>query len=186
MDKSITLIESQVEKCETTLGEVVVNSQESYDHFLEAGKKVSKLLKLIDEDEKKITKPINDSLKLIRDKYRPFKERVEAKKKEIAKALSDFINAEEAKKRTEEARIAARVEKGTMKEETAVNKLNVLQDTKTDTSGGMTSVLVCEVIDIKDVPAEYLIVNEAKAKADYREGKEIAGLKMFYEKRARL
>lgn len=184
MDKALQVIESQVNKCMVAGQSLVVTNQEEYDQALIVGKKVSALLKMIDEDEKKITKPINDSLKMIRDKYRPFKTQVESAKDEIKNKMETWFRSEEKKKRIAEEKIEARVLKGTMKEETAVNKLANMETVQS--SGGMTSVLKVEIINIKDIPAEYLIANETAIKQAFREGKEIAGVKCFYEKTARL
>ena len=175
-----------MKNCLTATSSLAVNSQESYDQALVVGKKVSALLKVIDAEEKAITKPINDSLKLIRDKFRPFKEQVEEAKKSIGEKMSAWVRAEEEKKRIAESRIEARVEKGTIKEETAVNKLAKLEESAPVAQGGMTSVLRVEIVDLKQVPVEYLLLNESLVKSDFRAGKEIAGVKCFYEKVARL
>lgn len=186
MDKSLQVIEEQVTKCLVAGSALAVTNQKEYDNALIIGKKVSALLKMIDDDEKKITKPINDSLKLIREKYKPFKNKVEAVKQEIKDKMELWFKEEEKNKRIEEERINARLEKGTLKESTAVNKLATLEMNKAQTSGGMTSVLKVKLIDIKQVPAEYLLINESAIKSAFREGKEISGVNCFYEKSARL
>lgn len=180
-------VESQIEKMSEAISKlpIVITSQEEYDATYEIGKKVATLLKNIDTKEKSITKPINDSLKEIRNLFKPFKTQVETVSDELKKRRQIFIQAEEEKKRIEEERIAKRVEKGTMREDTAVTKLATIEETKTDTRGGMTSVLRVKVLDIKLIPAEYLIVDESKIKSAYREGVTIEGVECFYEKVAR-
>lgn len=186
MEIQLTHIEEQTTKCLSLGQSIIITSQETYDIALEYGKKVSKLLKIIDEDEKKITKPINDSLKMIRDKYRPYKEQVEAVKKDVSGKMSAYIRQEDEKKRIEAERIAKRIEKGTMREDTAINKLAVAEETKTQTNGSMTSVLVLTVLDKSKIPVEYMIVDESKIKDAYRKGINVEGTKCEYEKRARL
>lgn len=182
-----TTVENQIEKMSEAISQLptVITSQEEYDATYEIGKKVATLLKNIDTKEKSITKPINDSLKEIRNLFKPFKTQVESVSDELKKRRQLFIQAEEAKKQIEEERIAKRVEKGTMREDTAVTKLATIEETKTDTRGGMTSVLRVKVLDIKLIPAEYLIVDESKIKQAYRDGVTVEGVECFYEKVAR-
>lgn len=182
-----TTVENQIEKMSEAISQLptIITSQEEYDATYEIGKKVATLLKNIDTKEKSITKPINDSLKEIRNLFKPFKTQVESVSDELKKRRQLFIQAEEAKKQIEEERIAKRVEKGTMREDTAVTKLATIEETKTDTRGGMTSVLRVKVLDIKLIPAEYLIVDETKIKQAYREGVTVEGVECFYEKVAR-
>jgi hypothetical protein len=184
-EQSLSIIEGQMSKAQAAVSMITVNCQVDYDKALDVGRKVNQLLKSVDEQEKEITRPINESLKLIRSKYKPFKEELEGMKKTISDKMTAYVRMEEAKKALAEEKLLKRAEKGTMKEETVVGKLAKLEDEKVQTNGGMTSVLMMEVEDVKLIPAEYLIVDETKAKAAYREGKEVAGIKFFYEKRSR-
>jgi len=186
MHKSLEVIESQVSKCMVAGQTLVITNQEEYDQALIVGKKVSTLLKMIEEDEKKITKPINDSLKMIRDKYRPFKTQVETVKEDIKNKMTKWFNEEEKKKRIAEERIVARVEKGTLTEATSVAKLVKLQENAPISNGSQTSILVVKIIDIKLIPEKYLLINESLIKEDYRKGIEISGTECSYEKKVRL
>jgi len=186
-DKQITEVKDQVGKMSEAIASLpaFITTQEDYDATHEVGKKVGALLKNIDKEEKSITKPINDSLKKIRDMFRPFKTQVTEVSNDLKKRRQTWIDAEAKKAKIEEERIAKRVEKGTMREDTAVGKLADIETAAPDTNGGMTSVLVVKVIDVKLIPEKYLTVNEAAIKADHREGIEVPGVECSYEKRAR-
>lgn len=182
--KELSIIKAQVTKCTTVTTGITVTNQEEYDRAYEIGKKVSSLLKMIDEKEKAITKPINDSLKQIRDMFRPYKTQVENEKARIASILNDYTRAEAAKKKLAEDKLVARLEKGTMKEETVVRKLAEIETP--DTTGRTTSVLKVTLVDISKVPAKYLILNEALIKEDYRaNGVQIEGTISEYVKTTR-
>lgn len=185
--KEIVEVEDQVGKMSEAIADLpeVITNQDEYDATYEIGKKVGVLLKNIDKQEKAITKPINDSLKKIRDMFRPFKTQVKGVSDDLKKRRQTWIDAEAKKARVEEERIAKRVEKGTMREDTAVGKLANIEQAAPDTRGGMTSVLVVKVVDIKAIPEKYLTVNETAIKADHREGVDIPGVECTYEKRAR-
>lgn len=184
--KELKTLKDQETKMLAATSSIVIKTQDDYDNVVALGKKVSAYIKSIDTKEKAITKPINDSLKQIRDLFRPFKETAEAKKSEIKTVLATFLHEQKQARQREEERIAARVEKGTMRENTAVNKLATLEEQATVTSGTTTSVLRVTVTDIKAVPAEYLIVDESKAKAAYRVGETVPGLEFTYETAIRL
>ena len=185
--KQITEVKDQVGKMSEAIASLpaVITNQEEYNATQEIGKKVGALLKNIDKQEKAITKPINDSLKKIRDMFRPFKTQVTEVSDDLKKRRQTWIDAEAKKAKIEEERIAKRVEKGTMREDTAVGKLADIEQKAPDAKGGMTSVLVVKVIDVKLIPEQYLMVNATQLRADYREGIEVPGVEFIYEKRAR-
>ena len=186
MNKELQVIEEQITKCQEAKTKIVVNSQESYDQALAFGKKANQLLKYIDNKEKEITKPLNDVIKKTRDQYRQPKEQVNTIIKEVKDVMVEYINAENAKKKLEAERIEKRLEKGTMREDTAINKLAVAEETKTVTNGGMTTVLVIKIVDKSKIPMDYLIVDENKIRKDYHAGITIPGVTYENEKRARL
>jgi hypothetical protein len=184
--QAIETLKEQEARMLQAVSTIVIKTQDDYDQVTLLGKKVSAYIKSIDDKEKAITKPINDSLKQIRAMFKPFKEVAEAKKDEIKTVMSAYL-AEEAKKRqAEEARLVARLERGTIKETTVVNKLATIEAESTVTSGTTTSVLKVKVLNIKDIPEEYLIVDEAKIKAAYRAGVEVPGVSCEYETAIRL
>lgn len=185
--QQIEIVDEQVTKALTSAESIKnITTPEEYEQAVEFGKKVSKLEKMIDTKEKSITKPINDSLKEIRNMFKPYKEQVSDLKSTIKTKLIDYANAQAKKRAEAEMKIEARVEKGTMREDTAVAKIGQLEESCPDTTGTLTSVLKVEVIDIKDIPAEYLMVNESAIKKAYREGTEVPGVRCYYEKVARL
>ena len=185
--KEIAHVEDQVSKMDQAIAELPaeIATQEEYDRTYEVGKSVHSLYKIIDKKEKSITKPINDSLKQIRDLFRPHKTRVKNVEDDLKDRREVFIKKQDEEAAKKESQIEGRLERGTMKEETAVGKLAEIEETKAETRGGMTSVLVVKVTNIRELPEEYLEVNESAIKAAYREGKEIPGVECSYEKRAR-
>ncbi|QDP67626.1 MAG: hypothetical protein Tp172MES00d2C118482111_20 [Prokaryotic dsDNA virus sp.] len=185
--KEVAVVEDQVGKMSEAVAALpkVIESQEQYDETFEVGKKVALLLKNIDKGEKKITKPINDGLKRVRDIFRPFKTQVKTVSDDLKARRQEFINKEEAAKAKKEEQIEGRVERGTMREDTAVGKLAELEEGAPDARGGMTSVLKVKVTDIRLVPEEFLSVDETAIKKLYREGTETPGVECHYEKVAR-
>lgn len=185
--QEISVVENQIEAMSREIAALpaVISNQDEYDVTYEVGKKVHALYNHVDKKEKAITKPINDSLKSIRDLFRPFKTQVKSVEDELKARREAFIKAEDAKKAKTEDQILGRVERGTMKEETAVAKLADIEQSAPETRGGMTSVLCVKILDIRAIPEEYLTVNETAIKAAHREGQVVPGVECYYEKRAR-
>lgn len=184
--KELTTLKEQEQKMLIATEGLTITNQDDYDQAVTVGKKVSAYIKSIDTKEKAITKPINDSLKEIRALFKPFKETAEAQKSYIKSVMAEYLQAEAKKVAEAEAKIEARLERGTMREDTAVNKLATLEENKTATTGTTTNVLKVEVLNIKDIPAEFLTVNESAIKEAYRAGQEVAGVRCYYEQAIRL
>jgi regulator of replication initiation timing len=194
MDKDLQIIKpkekvsikSQIEKCEKIVSTIEITSQESYDYAHKVGIKINALSKMIETEKKEITAPIKESVKKIEEKYKPWEIQVKNFKKMVGDKMVEYINAENAKKKLEEERLAKRLEKGTMRLDTVVNKLALAEETRTVTNGGMTTVLVIKVTDKTKIPMDYLIVDESKIKKDYHAGITIPGITYENEKRARM
>lgn len=163
-----------------------VTNQDTYDQAITYGKQVSKMEKFIDTEEKKITRPLNESIKAARALFKPYREQCAEVKAQVKAILDTYRKEEDEKNRIQEERDLARLEKGTIREDTVTKKMVERDLGKTDTTGTTTSVLVIKSFDLSKVPVEYLLLNEAKVKAAYREGKEINGVELEYETRTRL
>ena len=162
-----------------------VVDQASYDQAVDFGKNVSKMLKYIKGEKEKITKPMNEAVKAARAIFKPFEDRCEEVKADTKSKMTAYLTAEEVKRKAQEVKDLARMEKGTMKEETVVKKMVKREEDSTETKGSTFKYLAIKSVDLKKVPVEYLVLDETKAKADYKEGKEVAGVEFEYEIRAK-
>lgn len=178
-------IEKRVSIMEASMPKAIVD-QTTYDEAVAYGKQVSKMEKYIDEEEKKITAPLNESLKAARALFKPFKTKCEEVKASVKLQMSQYLIAEEQKRKEQEARDLARLERGTIKEETVVKKMVEREETATVTTGTTFKHLVIKSVDLSKVPVKYLVLNEALAKADYKDGVVIDGVEFEYETRTRL
>ncbi|HCC04976.1 TPA: hypothetical protein DEP58_01560 [Patescibacteria group bacterium] len=178
-------VEEALVVMETKMPTQIVD-QTTYDEAVAFGKQVSKMEKFIEGEEKKITAPLNESLKAVRSLFKPYKEKCATVKNTVKSYMVAYLAEETKKQREQEAKDLARLERGTIKEDTVVKKMLTRELEKTTTTGTTTKILVIKGFDLSKVPVEYLLLNESKVKADYREGKEIAGVELEYEVRARL
>lgn len=145
--------------------------------FRSALKKEEKRLK---EDKDKIMKPLNQSIKEIRAKYKPAEDIIEKAITLLNSKMSEYQMALIIKQRKEEEKIANRIGegKGKLSMETASRKIGELATIETPTSTGFRSSYVLEITKEKDIPREYLIVNEASVLQDLKKGIEIPGARL--------
>jgi hypothetical protein len=149
--------------------------------------KLKKLGKEIKTEKEKATKPINEALRKVREWWAPLEKAVEDAELKLASSLLVYKRKVEEEARKKEAQIAARVERGTMKLETAERKLDQVQrvEKHTDTSFGRIQFRKVKKVRITDpnlVPDEYWIIDEvALRKAMITEGKQVPGAELYEE-----
>lgn len=153
--------------------------------------RANKTLDELTDDKTAITKPINDSLKLIRAKYKPLETRLEALIQAIRTEMAKYQQAQLKAKHEAELAISKRIGegKGKLKLETAVNKIANLPQTETKitTDNGAVSfrpVKKYEVMDIvmlANANHEAVVPNEAYIRKAMQAGIELAGVRYYEE-----
>lgn len=146
-------------------------------------------LDAITADKELLTKPLNQSLKAIIDKYRPVETLISEHIATIKSNMISYATAQKAMQAKTEAQITARVEKGTLKPETAINKLEVLTE-KTNTTAStehgkviFKTVNLYRVKDILKIPHVYLQVNDDAIKEAQKNNINIEGVEYYTEER---
>ncbi len=135
----------------------------------------------LDERKTEITRPLMKSLSSVRDLFKPFELGLADAKKTIkAKILAYQIEQDEIAK-AEEAKLLARVEKGTMRADTAAGKMETIEKGKVRTNTRILHKI--RVMDETLIPREYMMPNLPKiTEAILREGKEVFGVEKYEEK----
>jgi hypothetical protein len=138
--------------------------------------------KIIEEKEK-ITKPLNEALKVERARWAPVEKMLKTAIDIYRTKMSAYQTNLIQEQRKQEQKIADRLAKGTIKQETAMRKMDELEvvDNKTTTDNG--SILfrtdyVLEITSLKDIPLEYMEPKESVITRDLKAGKIIAGCKL--------
>lgn len=185
--KEIKVIEKEIAPLYNEGKSFVVKSEADKEKAAELINKMDNALKLVEERRTKITKPINDSLKSINDLFRPFKTQLEGGIKLVKQQVLLYVTEQEEIARKEAERIAKRVEKGTMKKETAANKLDSIKSPieKVSSSGGglnFRKVDKIRIVDVSLIPREYLVPDEDKIfDAVIKGGVDIPGVEKYQE-----
>jgi hypothetical protein len=185
--KELEIVKSNTNKAVAAANELVVESQDDMLHATELLSKINKAGDMIKAQKEAITKPLNASLAAARELFKPL-ELIQAEAKSIvSRKMIDFQTKFEAERAAQEAKIVARVEKGTLKIETAVRKVEALEKVENKVeavSGSVTfkEVRVPKVIDENLLPREYLEVNMVKVRKDALAGVQIPGVVVEIEK----
>ncbi len=131
--------------------------------------------------KEEMTRPMMKALSSVRDLFRPFETGLaEAKKTIKEKMLAYQIEAEE-KARVEQERIEKRVEKGTMKTETAVAKIENISKSRVKTN--VRTLVKVRIVDETAIPREWCAPDMGKiTEAVLRLGVIIPGVERYEEK----
>lgn len=128
-----------------------------------------------------ITRPLLDKLAEERAKWKPKELKLEAVITKIRTALTVYQTELVAKQRAEQEAIAKRLEEGKINPDTAIKrmqKVEEVQNTVESNTGKITfkTVTTFTVADWKQVPEEYLLLNETKVREILKSGIKVPGL----------
>lgn len=185
--KELSVVRAQATKALTAATELVINNQESLVQATDVLSKIKTVGKMITERKEAITKPLNEALKSARDLFKPI-ESSHAEAERIIKSKIVIYQTEQERIQNEEkAKLAARVEKGTMKAETAVKKMESMEEVPKTVQGnvGTVSMRTVKKLCITDpslVPREYCEPSPMLIKAALEAGKTVPGAEMREEK----
>lgn len=167
---------------------LVVNSQESMLQAATLLGKVKELKKATITEEELLADKLSklDLTKQYEEK-RAFRLKIEKAIKFISEQVNKFQTLEARRASEEAARLAARVERGTMKLETAIRKtdeiLKPLEEFKTaDGTVNFRTIPKLDITDAKLIPRAYLIVDEVAVFAALKAGTSIPGAQIIQVK----
>lgn len=162
--------------------EVTIKNQ---DDLLSAGtmlKTVDDYLKKVTEKRKSITDPMRESLAVVMDMFSPYEKKFKGLKETIKKSMEDFQKAEAARIAVETERVEKRVEKGTMRTDTAVSKLEQIGTITKSAEGFSTKkVKVVKIVDKSLIPIEYMEPNMVEIRKAVLYGKGVPGCELVEE-----
>ena len=182
--KELAPLKAQVSRLETQANAVMIETQEHYESTVDLISKLKETGNLIKIKKESITKPLNEALRNARELFAPIEDQF-AKAEVIVKTkLLDYKRKKDAEARAEEAKIAARVDKGTMKLETAERKIDGIERVETTTKGKVGEVQVrkikkVRIVDAAALPREYLIPDDVLIRKDALGGKVIPGVEVW-------
>lgn len=163
-----------------------IESEDDYKVALETGKQFKDRLGVITKRKEEITKPLNAALKSVRDLFKPIETAGEEALSVIKTKMLAYTNEQTRKAEEAKAKLADRVERGTMKEETAVRKIDEIKTpektVKSESGSATTKVLKkYRVVDKSKIPLEFLEPDMTAIKASFKDGKPVDGVEEYEE-----
>lgn len=183
-EQSLQVLRQESSSVEKEVLGLTIKNDEDLALVSDRIKQVKQLEKRVKEEQEKFTQPAKEIISQAKVKYGPFIERCKSWESLLKKKAAEYMSSQQKARQEEEEKLAKRVEKGTMKEETALRKLESLPESKSSFDTGKSSVRMrmiksIEVVDETLLPREYLMPNMAKLKAAaLQEGKTIPGIKV--------
>jgi hypothetical protein len=184
MQKELATYKKQVSFVQKAADDLQVVKVEDMDVASDLLNQVKKVAKSITEQKELITRPLMTGLAEARNLFKPFELSYTEAEKTIKAKMLTFSIAEDERIEKEKARVEARVEKGTMRVDTAVAKLGDIGDAKTSFGkSSLRKVTKIRIVDESLIPREYLIPDLSKiTEAVLRGGQIISGVETYEEK----
>ena len=186
--KALALVKAQTTKAFTAARDLVINNDEDYQAAGSLKLKVQQVGKIITEQEKKITKPLNEALAEVREMFSPAKQSYKMANELVVKKMIAYDDLKEAAAEEAKKKIASKVETGYIKPETAEVQLSQVQEAPGAVKNNVGTVFIKKVKNVRVInesliPREYLVIDMVKLRrAILTEGKEVAGAEVFEEK----
>ena len=187
MSKDLSVVfEKEVSVYEKKANALVID-EASIESAVVLLSETNKVADKVKAEKEKITTPLNEALRVERARWKPIEDAVTNAVATIKSKLVAYQRVAEEARVAKEANLMARVEKGTMRVDTAVAKMEALPDTNapvTTASGLIQYRTVQKLVieDINKIPREFLVVDEVKVKAALKAGNVVPGAKMVEEK----
>lgn len=185
-NQELVVLKGQISKLENQANAIIIATPEENALAINLKAKLKEIGQTIKARKEEITKPLNVALKSARELFAPIEEQYETAENIVGKKLLAYKQKVEAEAREAEAKIAARVEKGTMKMETAEKKLEQIPTVQktVKTSFGQVQfrkIKKVRITDLNLIPDTYWIIDEVKLRKDVLAGVVVPGAIMFEE-----
>lgn len=190
---NLTPAKRQVTTVSNQAGDLMIDSPESLSTATDILSKIKTSAKEIEKRKKEITDPLNASLKSARALFKPLEDDLATAERTIKGKMLDYSNEVEAKAAKEAAKLEDRVERGTMRTDTAMRKMDDIETIGSSVQGAKGSVQFrivrnIKIVDPTKIPLKYL-ANEkviaaisAAVRTDVLNGTKVEGVEIVEEK----
>ncbi len=187
MDKEIVVIEKKVSLQEQKAEALVIKTEADMSKAVVMLSEVNKVADGVKTEKEKIVKPLNEALKAERARWAPIETACTNAVATIRQKMMSYQKKLDAEIAEKKAKIIDRVDRGTLRVETAVDKMEALPDAAASvmtTAGSIQwrTVKKLVITNEKMIPREYLDVNEVRIKEALKAGKVVPGAEMIEEK----
>lgn len=146
---------------------VVVNDSDGYQKAGEVLKEIVALKKQVKLRKEKFTKPARDIIAQAKELFGQLEATAGEAEKMVKQAMLDWQQRLEAENAKLTQRLEGRVERGTMKLETAVKKASELPTVDTSLAGvTKTTIRKIKIVNPDLVPKQYWVIDETAVRRD--------------------
>ncbi len=168
----LMVVREKIVGMKAAVEKIVVNSQETLAEASNIIKSVKDMAKAIKAKKDKYAEPAKAIIAEARETYDPLLKECESAEIVLKQKAGRYMQQEEAKRLEAERKLAARVEKGTLKPETAAAKLEAIPEApktvRTDQGAGlrMAKHKVAKIINVDLIPDEFWVVDEVRVRRE--------------------
>lgn len=159
-----------------------IKNEKTLTEAVEILSRANKHLDYITEQKELLTKPINQTLKEIRSRYKPLEDQLESIIHDIRRQMTAYQTSVENKKLAKQLTISTNLKQGKIDLEKAVNKMaNTATVDKFKTESGSLKfrpTQTLKVTDIDLIPRIYFDLNESRLLSTLKQGKQVEGAKI--------
>lgn len=190
---NLTPVKRQVTTISNKAGDLMIDSQESLSQATDILSQIKTAAKGVKAQKELITKPLNESLKAARDLFRPIEADLETAERTIKDKMLDYSNEVEEEARKKAAKLEDRVERGTMRTDTAMRKMDEIETVGSSVQGEKGSVQfrtvrAIKIVDPTKIPLKYLSNEKvlaaisAAVRTDVLNGTKVDGVEIIEKK----
>jgi len=185
-NKEIQVVQKQVDGLQTMVKETIVENHDQLNNVSDKIKEVKKVIKKIKEEMAKTIDPAKEIITATKERFNPFLEDCKSAEAGLKKKAEVFMLAEKKKEDEEREKIAKKAETGYIKPETAVEKMENVEEAKKTAKTGkstlsMRMIKSAGAIDESKVPEEYFIPRQldmVKINKAVKAGIEVPGVEV--------
>jgi cysteinyl-tRNA synthetase len=186
-----------VKRTVTTVGnranDLFVDSNESLEQATDILSQIKTASKDVKNRKEQITKPLNDALKSARSLFKPLEDDLASAERIIKDKMLDYTTEVERKAAEQAAKLEDRVERGTMRVDTAMRKMDDIETVGSSVKGAKGSVQFrtvrnIKIVDPTKIPLKYLSNEKvlaaisAAVRTDVLNGTKVDGVEIVEEK----
>ena len=181
--KEVEQTNKQMMKLQDKASSLTLKSPEDVQVAADLLETIKAAEKTITGRKEEITRPLMRSLASVRDLFKPIELTLENAKKVTKAKVIAYQTVEAERIQKEKDKIEAKVQKGTLRVSTAIDKLEALKPVATTGSMKTRTITKVRVMDETMIPIEYMLPNMPKiTEAVLRQGIEIPGVEKYSEK----
>lgn len=185
--KELAVVKTQVSKAVTAATELTIKTEDDAKQATDILSRIKQVGKLIAEKKEAITKPLNEALRETRALFAPLEASYAEAEQTIKSKMIAYSDAVAEANKKKEEQLVARVEKGTMKFETASTKIAEMKNPEAKVEGQKGEVTFritkdFEIVDKTKIPLEYYELNLVAIRRAVQAGIDIPGVKVVERK----